>query len=544
MSADRKGVTRRQFLRTTAASAAAATAAAVGAGLAVPRTLTWPGVGTLLAQAQKPPTLVQGVEPETLDPHFGESGIISNVLGNVMEALIAYDRKMRPVPFLAESYEVLNDKVTWRFKLRQNIKFQNGKSLNAEAVKFTIDRTMNADLRRQGLNDPFPARSGVTQVKVVNASTVDVVLARPNIILPVFMSFLYMMEPEYYSSKPPRETSVAPMGTGPWKVDEWIKGDRLALSAFDGYWRGAPQIKRVVFRPVPEKSQRMNMLITGEADIAIALSPDDLPIVERVSKLRVSIAPGSRRMHIGIPTDSPKYKDRRVRYALSHAIDWDTLSKGLLGRLRPERRATVLVAGESWVSPRIKSLEFNRQRARSLLTEAGFPMSERIRIYTPVGRYLKDKETAEAVAGQFREIGLQAEAAPLDWTIYTDKMRSPGGMDDLYLLGLGSRFNGPEDLSIVTTGQIWDQTKWITHTQNGPKFNAMYKELIETIDEKKQREMAFQMEQLFVEETPWINLDPARRDQGEPAPRLGRLGRRRSTEPVAAGRTRRRFAPV
>ena len=125
---------------------------------------------------------------------------------------------------------------------------------------------------------------------------------------------------------------------------------------------------------------------------------------------------------------------------------------------------------------------------------------------TGVGRYLKDKETAEAVAGQFREIGLQAEAAPLDWTIYTDKMRSPGGMDDLYLLGLGSRFNGPEDLSIVTTGQIWDQTKWITHTQNGPKFNAMYKELIETIDEKKQREMAFQMEQLFVEETPWINL--------------------------------------
>lgn len=502
MSTYRKGrLSRRQFLKTTAL-----TAAGVGATFASRQTLLFPGATPAAAQAVKPPTLVQGVDPETLDPHFGESGVIANVLGNVMESLVAYDRRMRPVPQLAESYEVQADKVTWRFRLRQGVKFQNGQPFNADAVKFTIDRTMNPALRSQGLNDPFPARSGVTQVRVVNPNTVDIVLGRPNIIFPVFLSFLYILEPGYYGSRPPRETSVAPIGTGPWKVDEWVKGDHLTMSAFDGYWRGAPRIKRVNWRPVPEKSTRMNMLITGEADIAIALSPDDLPIIERVSKLRVSIAPGSRRMHIGIPTDSAKYKDRRVRYALSHAIDWDGLAKGLLGRLAPERRAMVLVAGETWVNPRLKPLEFNRQRARNLLTEAGFPMNERIRIYTPVGRYLKDKETAEAVAGQFREIGLQAEAVPLDWSIYTDKMRSPGGMDDLYLLGLGSRFNGPEDLSIVTTGQIWDQTKWITHTQNGPKFNAMYKELIETVDEKKQQEMAFQMETMFMEEAPWISL--------------------------------------
>lgn len=502
MSTHKKGqLSRRQFLKTTAL-----TAAGIGATLASDRTLLFPGAAPAAAQALKPPTLVQGVDPETLDPHFGESGVIANVLGNVMGSLIAYDRRMRPVPDLAESYEVLSDRVTWRFRLRQGVKFQNGQPFNAEAVKFTIERTMNPALRSQGLNDPFPARSGVTQVRVVNPNTVDIVLGRPNIIFPVFLSFLYILEPRYYGNRPPRETSVAPVGTGPWKVDEWVKGDHLTMSAFDGYWRGAPQMKRVNWRPVPEKSTRMNMLITGEADIAIALSPDDLPIVERVSKLRVSIAPGSRRMHIGIPTDSPKYKDRRVRYALSHAIDWDGLAKGLLGKLAPARRAMVLVAGETWVSPRLRPFEFSRQRARNLLTEAGFPMNERIRIYTPVGRYLKDKETAEAVAGQFREIGLQAEAVPLDWSIYTDKMRSPGGMDDLYLLGLGSRFNGPEDLSIVTTGQIWDQTKWITHTQNGPKFNAMYKELIETVDEKKQHEMAFQMETMFMEEAPWINL--------------------------------------
>lgn len=494
-------MSRRQFLKTTAL-----TAAGLGASLASRQTLWFPGAGTALAQAQKPPTLVQGVDPETLDPHFGESGVMANVLSNVFEALVNYDRRMRLVPVLAESYEVLSDKVTWRFRLREGVKFHNGRPFNAEAVKFTIDRTMDPTLRRQGLNDPFPARSGVTQVRIVNTSTVDIVLAKPNIIFPVFAYFLYILEPNYYSTKSPRETAVAPVGTGPWKVDEWVKGDRLTMSAFDGYWRGAPQIKNLIWRPVPEKSTRMNMLITGEADIAIALSPDDIPIIERVSKLRVSIAPGSRRIHIGIPTDQPRYKDRRVRYALNHAIDWDALAKGLLGRLAPERRALVLTASEEWINPRLKPFEFNRQKARNLLNEAGFPANQRIRIYTPVGRYLKDKEIAEAVAGQFREIGLQAEAVPLDWTVYTDKMRSPGGMDDLYLLGLGSRFNGPEDLSIVTTGQIWDQTKWVTSTQNGPRFNEIYKQLTETFDPKRQKEMAFQMETLFMEEAPWISL--------------------------------------
>ncbi|HYM68605.1 MAG TPA: hypothetical protein VEZ44_03345, partial [bacterium] len=97
-------------------------------------------------------------------------------------------------------------------------------------------------------------------------------------------------------------------------------------------------------------------------------------------------------------------------------------------------------------------------------------------------------------------------AVPLDWSVYTDKMRSPKGMDDLYLLGLGSRFNGPEDLSIVTTDQIWDQTKWATATKNGPEYNKLYRQISETFDAAQQKKIAFQMETLFVEEATWINL--------------------------------------
>ena len=494
----------RRFTRRSLLRGATAAGAAIGAGGL--DGLLGPGAGPATAAGEPPVVLMQGVDPETLDPQFGESGPMANVLSNTVEALLAYDRAMNIVPFLAESYAALPDRVTWRFKLRDGIKFHNGRPFDADAVKFTVERTLDPRLRAQGLNDPFPGRSGVIRANAVNRTTVDIVLKEPNVIFPVFVTFLYMLEPRYYAGTSPQQTAIAPVGTGPWRVQEWVKGDHLSMTAFDGYWRGAPRARNIRFRPVPEKAARLNSLIRGEGDVALGLTPDDIPVLERVDRLRVSHAPGSRRVHIGIPCDLPRYADRRVRYALNYALDYNALAKALLGRLAPPQRSTVLAASPAWVNPVLKPMAHDPQRARALLAEARFPMQERIRIYVPVGRYLKGEEVAQAAAGQFRAIGLQAEAAPIDWTVYTDKMRSPKGMDDLYVLGLGSRFNGPEDLSIVTTGQIWDQTKWITSTKNGPQFNRLYQEMSATFDAAAQKRVAFQMEALFVEEAPWISL--------------------------------------
>jgi peptide/nickel transport system substrate-binding protein len=454
----------------------------------------------------KTPIITQGVDPETLDPHFGESGISANVFQNSFETLVHYDRKMNIVPVLAESWQVLDDKVTWRFKLRQNVKFQNGEPFTAESVKFTIERTMNEDLRKQGLNDPFPSRSGITKVNVVDPNTVDLVLKEPNIVLPVFLTFLYMLEPKYYASKSPQETALTPMGTGPWQVTEWVKGDHLTLKSFAGYWRGDPGIAEIRFKPVPEKATRLNMLLAGEADIVGGLTPEDFPSVEGNSKLRMSQASGSRRVHLGIPANVPKYKNRAVRQALVQAIDYDGIAKGLLGPMAPSRRSNVLIAGDGWLNPELKPAAYNADAAKRALASAGFPSGEKISIYSPSGRYLKDKELAQALAGSLRTAGLTAEAQILDWTVYTDRMRADKGLDDLYLLGLGSRFNGPEDASIVTTGQIWDQTHWIDETENGPKFQALYKELLQTFDEKRQKEMVNQLQALFQEEAVWASL--------------------------------------
>jgi peptide/nickel transport system substrate-binding protein len=493
------------------ACAPAAPTAAPATGPAAANAAPTAAPAAKAAASIRVPIVTQGVDPETLDPHYGESGVIANVLSNVLEPLVNYDRKMNIVPALAESWQTLPDQVTWRFKLRQNVKFQNGEPFNADAVKFTVDRTMNEGLRAKGLNDPFPSRSSVTAVNVVDPYTVDMVLKEPNIVMPVFLTFLYILEPKYYTAKAAQETALAPMGTGPWRVTEWQKGDHLTLQSFSGYWRGDPGIPEIRFKPVPEKSTRLNMLLASEADVVGGLLPEDFPSVEGDSKLRISRASGSRRVHLGIPANVARYHSRAARQALLQAIDYDGLAKGLLGPMAPSRRSNVLVAGEGWLNNQIPLVQYSPEAAKQALQAAGFPFGDKIAIYTPAGRYLKDKELATAIAGNLRAIGLNAEAQVLDWTVYTDRMRSDKGLDDLYLLGLGSRFNGPEDTSIVTTDQIWDQTHWIQETENGPKFQALYKELLKTPDEAKQKEMVNQLQQLFVEEAVWapLWLEPA-----------------------------------
>ena len=513
-----KKKTRREFLRDAALVAGGTVASAALAACATPPPATQPAATAAPATAapkvatptvivkQKPIVLLQGVDPEGLDPHYGESGVSANVYFNMLEPLVQYNRKMELKPLLCESYGVLDDKVTWRFKLREGVKFWNGEPFNAEAVKFTVERTMNADLRKAGLNDPFPTRTGVAKVVVQNASTVDIVLKNPNIVFPVFAYFLYMLEPKYYSSKSSKETILAPMGTGPWMFKEWVKGDHLTLEANPNYWRGAPPIQTIIYKPVPEKSTTLNLLLAGDAAIVKDLNPDDIAALKGNANVRVSTAPGSRRIHIGIPTQIARYKDRRVRQALRYAIDWDSLNKGLMGGLA-DHRATVLATGKDWIPSSLKAWSFDAAKAKSLLAEAKFPMDQPIKIIVPAGRYLKGEDIALAVAGQLRQVGLKADAQVLDWQVYSDKMRvESGGLDDLYVLGLGSRFNGPEDVSIVTTDQIWDQTGWIKNTENGPKFQTLYKKLAQTFDDKEQHSIVSDMLNLFDEESPWIHL--------------------------------------
>ena len=127
---------------------------------------------------------MQGIEPPSLDPHFHESGAASTIYGQMFDHLIAYDRNMNIVPDAAESFELLDDGVTWQFKIRKGITFWNGEPLDATAVKFTLDRMADPALRELGLNDPYYTRVGFDHCDIVDDYTVNLVVEKTHCVVP------------------------------------------------------------------------------------------------------------------------------------------------------------------------------------------------------------------------------------------------------------------------------------------------------------------------------------------------------------------------
>jgi peptide/nickel transport system substrate-binding protein len=459
--------------------------------------------GAVPAGPTRPVVIVQGVDVPTLDPQFSESGHFGNIQHSMFDFLISYNKNMEIVPDAAESFQLLPDRRTWQFKIRRGIRFWNGEPLDAKAVKFTFDRIANPALRRQGLNDPYIQRVDLQRVDIVDDYTVNFVLQKPTILFLVYTTFNPILAPGYYGRASIQETAIKPMGSGPWMFKEWKKDDHLTVVANPNYWRGRPSIDTIIWGAVPETSTRLALLQTGAADVVADLAPEDVPRVDADPNLRVCKATGARRVHIALPTQNPIFKDRRVRQAFNLAVDFDAINKALLNNLASGRMA-VPVNGDIWVDKAIQPYRYDADRARALLREASWNPNTPVTIFSPVGRYMKDKELAQAVAGFLQRVGVRAEAQTLEWSVFSDRARR-SQFTMPYLIGYGSRFYGPDDLAVLMEPgfQGWE---WIENTERGPEARRIYEELVGTFDVAKQRDLVHRASRIFVEEAPWIFL--------------------------------------
>lgn len=451
----------------------------------------------------RPVVIVQGTDVPTLDPMFAESGHFANIQKHMFDFLISYNKKMEIVPDAAASFQMLPDRVTWQFKIRRGIRFWNGEPLDAKAVKFTFDRISIPELRRQGLTDPYVARVGLVRVDVIDDYTVNFVLRQPSILFLVYTTFNPILAPGYYGRASVQEAAIKPMGSGPWIFKEWKKDDHLTMTANPNYWKGKPAIDTLIWGAVTETSTRLAMLQTGAADVVADLAPEDIPRVDADPNLRGCKATGARRIHIGLPTNVPLYKDRRIRHAFNYAVDFDSINKALLSGVATGRMA-VPVSGDQWVDANIKPYPYDAARATTLLREAGWNPATAVNIITPVGRYVKDRELAQAVAGYLQRVGVRAEVQTLEWSLFSGRIFG-SGFTTPYLVGYGSRFYGPDDLAAVFTPGLAG-SEWSDNTENGPQAKRLFDEMRTTFDVRRQRELVHQISRIFVDEAPWLFL--------------------------------------
>lgn len=359
----------------------------------------------------------QGSEARSMDPYFALESATFSVLSNIFESLSDISPEMEVVPLLATSWQNI-DPHTWEFKLRQGVTFQDGQPFDAEDVQYSIRRAI--DWKPSRLRSEIPT---VDHVEIVDPHTVHIITSVPDAILPTRMASLFILD---------KESSVAglaaggddwlatnPNGTGPYRLESWIKDSELILSAHDGYWGGRPEVRRLNFVATTNEATRIASFLNGNIDILVNVPVGDVQRVEATPGFAVLTQPSLRLIYLGldcgrdtspgVPGSPPNpLKDVRVRQAIYAAINEDLIVEKVMNGFA-EPAGQLFPEGVIGYDPSIERQPYDPDLARRLLAQAGYPNGFKVRLDSPNDRYINDEGIASAVAGQLARVDIEVE---------------------------------------------------------------------------------------------------------------------------------------
>ncbi|MBL8643896.1 MAG: ABC transporter substrate-binding protein, partial [Rhodospirillaceae bacterium] len=292
------------------------------------------------------------------------------VWASLFDALTLVDEDAKVQPWLATRWEALNP-TTWRFYLRENVRFSNGEPFTADAVATNLNYLISPEGQRESVSRVVAA---IESVRIVGEHTVDIITKYPDIMLPAELAIARMAAPGQWRKLGPDGFAKAPVGTGPFKADTWAANE-VKLSAFAGSWI-APKVQRLSFVKLPDPVSRAQAVLSGNADIALVLGPDEIPALEAEGH-HVRISRGAGALGLAFLKDQgPKDQnwpvaDKRVRLALNYAVNKERYIAGLLGgRTKPASQATPSFA--IGFDPSLKPFPYDPAKAKALLAEAGY----------------------------------------------------------------------------------------------------------------------------------------------------------------------------
>ena len=369
----------------------------------------------------------------SVDPHFYNAAPNNGLALHIFERLVERTATSKLIPGLATSWTPIGEAM-WEFKLRPGATWHDGAVVAADDVAFSIGRVPNVPNSPGGYAGMVRM---ISRVELVDATTIRLHTSRPAPNLPIDLAGIAIVSRRHGAAAATEDYNAgrAAIGSGPYKLQRYVNGDRTELVRYDGWAGERPEWERVTFRFIPNPGARVAALLSGDVDLIDVPPAADLPRLKTDPKLSVVSIQGLRTIFIGLqrnrgtpepfvtdnadkPFDSSPFEDVRVRRALSLAINRQAIAERVMQRTA-DATGQWLPTGTYSYAPAVKVPAHAPDEAKRLLTQAGFPRGFKLTLHTPNDRYPNDSQTAQAVAQMWSRVGVKTAVEALPWNTYS-----------------------------------------------------------------------------------------------------------------------------
>ncbi len=435
----------------------------------------------------------RAVSVSAMDPGFLREP--ATVVDNIFDTMVGRDAAMKLVPDLALAWKATDDE-TWEFQLRPNVLFQNGEKFTADAVKFTLERVLDPAAHS-------PTISYITTiagVDVVDEHTVRIRTKGPDPLLPTRMSRYpaYIVPPDYVKQVGV-EFARKPIGTGAYRVTEFVPDDHVTMMANPGYWRGKPAVDTVIWRAIPEPTARVAALLAGEVQLIEGLPVDLVQTAAANPDVDVvNVKQGGLIIYLGLKMKEKPLDDVRVRKALSLAIDRQTIVAQILKGYASAAGTQVGPFDFGYKDEPVPP--YDPAQAKKLLADAGLGNGFSIRMQV-VSRYVNSAAVGQVIAQEFAAVGVKADLEQPEWSVYAQQVPA-GKQAPIYMLAWGSTQTLDADAAIYPifhTGEPYS-------TVSIPELDSLLEQTRRTIDPTARAALFAKAQDLAAEQVPALML--------------------------------------
>lgn len=425
-------------------------------------------------------TVALQLEPPHLDPTSAAAGAIDSVLySNVFEGLTRFMGDGSVVPGLAESWDISEDGLTYTFKLRSGVTFHDGSTMDAEDVKFSLDR-INAE---DSANAQKALYAAISEVNVIDPQTVEIKLSEPNgnMLFNLAWGDAVIVAPETIDG-----IKQTPIGTGAFKFDDWSQGDKITMSRYDGYWGEAAKLQSATFKFISDPTAAFASVMAEDVDVFAGFpAPENIPQFEADPRFQVLIGSTEGETILSINNKQAPFDNVKVRQALAHAIDRQAIIDGAMFGYGTPIGTHFAPHNPDYVDLTEMSA-YDPEKAKALLAEAGFEDGFETTLHLPPPSYAR--RGGEIIAAQLAEVGIKAQITNVEWAQWLETVFK-GKEFGLTIVS----HTEPMDINIYANPEYYFQ-------YDNPEFQALMAEFNKTAEPQQRSEMLGKAQRIIAED--------------------------------------------